>query len=101
MEKNIHSFYCQELFVGTGLRMANEDNLFQISHDLHWPLVGFALLQKSIFSAYQYIGYSEWLWSWKCMNSIHSRDPMTFSLEQNILVVSRQDFILYRELHQV
>ena len=26
--KNTHSFYCQDLFLGNGYRMANEDNDF-------------------------------------------------------------------------
>ena len=45
-KKNTHSFYCQDLFVDNGLPISNEDHVFQISHDLHWPLVGFDLFQK-------------------------------------------------------
>ena len=47
MEKKTYSFYCQDLFVGSGLRMANEGNDFQNPHDLHWPLEGFDILQKN------------------------------------------------------
>ena len=72
MEKNTPSFYFQDLFVGNGLTMPNEDYGFQILHDLHWPLVGFALVYKNIAGAYQYIDDSEWFWSWKSMNFIHS-----------------------------
>ena len=28
MEKNTHSFYCQDLFVGDGLQMPNEYHVF-------------------------------------------------------------------------
>ena len=45
-KKNTCSFYCQDLIVCSGLRVADEEIFFQISHDLHWPLVSFALLQK-------------------------------------------------------
>ena len=47
---------------------------FQISHDLYWPLVGFALLQTNNAGIYKPIGDSKWLWSWKSMNFIHSRN---------------------------
>ena len=73
MEKNTHLFYCQDLLWAMASECPCEDNVYQISHCLHWPLVGFALL-KNNDSAYQYIGCSQWLWSWKSMNVINSRN---------------------------
>ena len=41
-------------------------------------------------------------WAWNVFQiMLISFNPINFSLEQNILVVSRQAFILYWELHQV
>ena len=45
-----------------------------MSHALHWTLVDSALLKKSIAHVYHYIGYIEWLWSWKSVNFIDSRN---------------------------